>query len=83
MTPGRSVLGRRDREREDPQMGRGLARWRDRRPGRLWRHTCEGGEVTGHRSGRVCQTDDKMAFKCIMGAAAATSGWSLGQRTTF
>lgn len=38
MTPGRSVLGRRDREREDPQMGRGLARWRDRRPGRLWRH---------------------------------------------
>lgn len=38
VTPGRSVLGRRDREREDPQMGRGLARWRDRRPERLWRH---------------------------------------------
>lgn len=63
--------------RPPPPMGRGVARWRDRRPGRLWRCTCGGGEVTRHRSGRVCQMDDKMAFECITGAAAATSGWSL------
>lgn len=44
-----------------------------------------GGKVTRHRSGRVCQTDDKTAFECAsrLPQQPLQGGLSLGQRTTF
>lgn len=80
MTPGSRALGRRDREHEGPRWaGDGHDGGTEGQDSCGVTHAGEGveGEVTRHRSGKVCQTDDKTAFECITGAAAATSGWSL------